>query len=662
MCGFVGFWDPKTEGAACRARDIGIAEKMSARIRHRGPDSSGVWRHDTHCLCLAHQRLSILDLSPAGAQPMHSTCGQYVLCYNGEIYNHLSLRSEIEASRQGHPWRGHSDTETLLAGITLWGLRATLERANGMFALAVWDHKTGTLSLARDRMGEKPLYYGISGGVLLFGSELKALRAHPAFQNEIDRNALAQFLRFSYVPTPKSIYKGISKLPPAHVLEISTVQDLLPEPRPFWSLGDAARVARQDWENTPESAIAALDTHLQMAISSRMEADVPLGAFLSGGYDSSTVVAYMQSARELPIDTFSIGFNEHQYNEAHHAKAVAKHLGTHHIEHYVSAREALDVVPLLPHMYDEPFADASQIPTFLVSQLARQHVTVTLSGDGGDELFCGYNRHTVGLDLFRKLNRLPRSLRVGLASMLRHTPPRALEALQRVLSPKHRVQNIAERLPKLVRVLDCSNSRDFYQTAVSQIRTPTEMLVGQGFDDETSRAIDMEAWSALEDLREQMMFLDMQTYLHDDVLTKVDRASMAVSLEARVPLLDHRLVEFSWQVPVGLKYRDGQGKWLLRQALYQHVPPSLMDRPKMGFGVPIADWLRGPLRDWAEDLLSPEQLTADGLLQVDAVRALWQAHLSGRGGGQHALWNILMFQAWYKDTHSLSTDLVLESA
>jgi asparagine synthase (glutamine-hydrolysing) len=658
MCGFVGFWDAQTRGTEQRTRDLKIVERMSTLIRHRGPDGEGLWRDDSAGLSFAHRRLSILDLSTAGAQPMRSACGRYVLCYNGEVYNHRSIRAEIDATGQAPVWLGHSDTETLLAGIAIWGLRATLERANGMFAFALWDRSSGTLSLARDRMGEKPLYYGISGGVLLFGSELKALRAHPAFSNEIDRDALAQFLKVSYVPAPKSIYRDIRKLPPAHFIEVLSATIPLPAPRPFWSLGAATRVARQDWEATPKQAIAALDTQLQAAVTSRMEADVSLGAFLSGGYDSSTVVAYMQAARDLPIDTFSIGFNEQHYNEAHHAKAVAAHLGTHHIEHYVTAQEALDVVARLPQIYDEPFADASQIPTFLVSQLAKQQVTVTLSGDGGDELFCGYNRHTIGIDLFRKLSRLPRSARAGLSTMLRNTPPEALEMLQCILPPGRRTQNISERLPKLIRVLDCVDGLDFYAKTVSKLRAPEEFLVGQGLNGDTVGAIDMEAFVALKDLREQMMFLDMQTYLPDDILAKVDRASMAVSLEARVPFLDHRLVEFAWQVPVSLKYRDGQGKWLLRQALYQHIPRNLMDRPKMGFSVPVAEWLRGPLRDWAEQLLSPDRLVADGLLKAARVRSLWEAHLSGNDAGQHALWNILMFQAWHGETHSALSEFV----
>lgn len=653
MCGFVGFWDPNTCGSEHHTENLKIAGQMSAQIRHRGPDADGIWRDDGAGLSLAHQRLAILDLSPAGAQPMHSACGRYVLCYNGEVYNHRSIRAEIDATGRSPAWRGHSDTETLLAGIALWGLEATLERANGMFALALWDRNKDTLSLARDRMGEKPVYYGISGGVLLFGSELKALREHPAFENHIDRDALAEFLRLGYVPAPRSIYRNIHKLPPAHLIEIGSASRYLPPARPYWSLEAATRAEPQDWEASPERAIAALDTQLNEAVISRMEADVPLGAFLSGGYDSSTVVAYMQAARDMPIDTFSVGFDEQHYNEAHHAKAVAAHLGTHHTELYVSAQEALDVVPLLPHMYDEPFADASQIPTFLVSQLARQHVTVTLSGDGGDELFCGYNRHTLGFDLFRKIVTLPKPARSGLAWVLRHTSSHSLEKLQLVLPPDRRVQNIAERLPKLVRMLDVNNELDYYRSAISRIQAPGKFLARQGDADGTVGIIDTKALSAFKGLREQMMFLDMQSYLHDDVLTKVDRASMAVSLEARVPLLDHRLVEFAWQVPIGLKYRDGQGKWLLRQTLYRHVPKSLMDRPKMGFGVPVADWLRGPLRDWAEDLLNPDDLASDGILNVVAVRALWQAHLLGNGDGEFALWNILMFQAWYRETKPL---------
>lgn len=637
MCGIVGYWGGSYVDAA-------VAERMADRIASRGPDDYGVWIDDGAGLALAHRRLAILDLSPAGHQPMTSPCGRYVLVYNGEIYNHPDLRRELEAEGGQFDWRGHSDTETLLAAIRHWGLEGALQRLNGMFAFALWDTRDRTLFLARDRMGEKPLYYGRAGDTLLFASELKALTAHPDWRGEVNRDALALYMRHNYVPAPWSIYRGLAKLPPAHFVVIRDGGAQIGEPQCYWDLGAVAERGALSAGGDAEALIDALDDLLRDAVGRRMAADVPLGAFLSGGFDSTTVAALMQAQSDRPVKTFSIGFNEAAYNEAVHAKAVARHLGTDHTELYVTPEEAMAVIPRLPAIYDEPFADSSQIPTFLVSQLARRHVTVSLSGDGGDELFCGYNRYVLGYSVWQKLRVLPPSVRRGLARVINHAPGQTLDAAQRLLPRRLRVANLADRLPKLAEVLAHRDGEAFYRQLVSHWKDPARVVLGASEPETLLSRKDR--LPGLPDLRERMMYLDMMSYLPDDILTKVDRASMAVSLEARVPLLDHRLVEFAWKVPTGYKYLHGQGKWLLRQVLYRYVPRHLMERPKMGFGVPIEQWLRGPLRDWAEALLDERRLREEGFFDPAPIRRMWSEHLSGKRRWQYHLWDVLMFQAW----------------
>jgi len=640
MCGFAGFF-----GGAPNIGFEAVLRAMGDALLHRGPDDGGVWWDPAAQIGLSHRRLSILDLSPAGHQPMVSPCERFVLAYNGEIYNHLELRAELEAQNGHFDWRGHSDTETLLAALRHWGVEGALQRLNGMFAFALWDAAERTLFLARDRMGEKPLYYGRSGDAFLFGSELKALAAHPDWRGEVDRDALALYMRHNYVPAPWSIYRGIHKLPPAQFVAIRDGGRAVGAPRCYWDLGAVAEQGVAAASGTPEALADELDALLRDAVGRRMMADVPLGAFLSGGYDSSTVAALMQAQSSRPVKTFTIGFNEEGYDEAQHARAVAAHLGTDHTELYVTPAEALAVIPKLPTMYDEPFADSSQIPTFLVSQLARRHVTVALSGDGGDELFCGYSRYTVGQRAWQKLRPLPLPLRRVLAWLLERAPGHALDAIQRLLlPPRLRLPNLADRLPKLAEVLVCENGESFYRRLISHWKEPERVVLGAREPDTILSAPDR--LPPLPGLRERMMLLDMLTYLPDDILTKVDRASMAVSLEARVPLLDHRVVEFAWRVPTAYKYRDGQGKWLLRQVLYRYVPRELMERPKMGFGVPIEHWLRGPLRDWAEELLDEKRLREEGYFDPAPIRTMWEEHVSGKRRWHYYLWDVLMFQAW----------------
>lgn len=644
MCGITGFWGG--------APDAFIAEKMARSIKSRGPDDSGVWVDTSARLALAHRRLSIVDLSTAGHQPMVSPCGRYVLIYNGEIYNSPDLRKELEREGGAFGWRGHSDTETLLAALRHWGLQSALERLNGMFAFALWDVSERTLFLARDRMGEKPLYYGRSGETFLFGSELKALTAHPEWQGQVDRDALALYMRHNYVPAPWSIYQGISKLPPAHFVAIREGGRRVGEPVCYWNLSQVAERGVMSAVGEPEALVDELDELMRDAVGRRMMADVPLGAFLSGGYDSSVVVALMQAQSQRPVKTFSIGFHEAGYNEAQHAKAVAQHLGTEHTELYVTPDEALGVIPDLPAIYDEPFADSSQIPTFLVSQLAKQHVTVSLSGDGGDELFYGYNRYMFGDNVWEKLGRMPVPVRRILAALLRRAPGNALDVAQRLLPRRFRVPSLPDRLPKLADVLTHRDGQAFYRSLVSHFKDPAALVLGAKEPETILSRPD--ALPSLTGFRDQMMYLDMMTYLPDDILTKVDRASMAVSLEARVPLLDHRLVEFAWRVPIEYKYRDGQGKWLLRQVLYRYVPREMMERPKMGFGVPIEHWLEGSLRDWAEALLDEKRLREEGFFDPAQIRQMWREHLSGARRWHYYLWDVLMFQAWLENTRMLS--------
>jgi asparagine synthase (glutamine-hydrolysing) len=618
---------------------------MSDAVRHRGPDDEGSWVDPGRGIALGFRRLSILDLSPAGHQPMVSESGRWVVILNGEIYNFQDLRAELEPL--GHRFRGHSDTEVVLAAVEQWGLERALERLNGMFAFAFWDREQQCLHLVRDRLGEKPLYYGWCGGVFLFGSELKALRAHPAFDAEADRDSLAIFLRLGYIPAPYSIYRGIFKLPAATRLTIRPGEPgTLPDPVTYWDARAVVERARRNlFTGSPREATAGLDALLRDAVRMRMLADVPLGAFLSGGIDSSLVVSLMQAQSRSPVRTFSIGFHEAQYNEAHHAAAVARHLGTDHTELYVTPQEARDVIPSLPEFYDEPFADASQIPTHLVSRLARRHVTVSLSGDGGDELFGGYDRYFHGRTLWRAIRWMPRPARRLSASLLRAVPAGWTAPLGRWRATRAFASaSPADRFGKVAALLDSESAESLYRDLVSLWEEP-EALVAGSREPETILT-DRRRWADAGDFAQRMMFFDMLLYLPEDIMVKVDRASMAVSLESRAPYLDPRVAEFAWRLPLALKIRNGRGKWILRQILAAYVPPALTDRPKMGFGVPIDSWLRGPLREWAETLLSRERLRREAYLDVETIRSVWEQHLSGQRNWQYPLWAVLMFQAW----------------
>jgi len=649
MCGLTGFLDmQRATGADALTAQVQI---MSDAIRHRGPDGAGAWVDADAGVALGHRRLAILDLSAEGHQPMVSASGRYVIVFNGEIYNFAALRDEMQHTGVPTPvWRGHSDTEIMLAVIERHGVELALQQLNGMFALAIWDRDARELWLARDRAGEKPLYYGWCGAHLLFGSELKALRAHPAWCARLDRGALALFLRHGYVPAPYSSYQGIAKLAPASFVRIPAAMPpgSLPTPRQYWSPADVVSRGLASPNSGAEAQVLdELDALLRDAVALRMVADVPLGAFLSGGIDSSLIAGMMQAQSSRPVRTFSIGFHEAAFNEAQYAREVAAHLGTSHTEFYVTAEEARNVIPALPSMYDEPFADSSQIPTHLVCALARQHVTVALTGDGGDELFGGYQRYFIGRDIWRRLAPVPRPLRRGLARGLVAMSPDSWNAAARALRPllPQRLlrPDLGAMVHKLARVLGAADERAFYLGLVSQEESP-ESLIG---------AAEPRTWLTglhpvpdVPTLTDRMMFLDLVSYLPDDILVKVDRAAMSVALEGRIPLLDHRVIEFAWRLPMSLKVRDGQGKWVLRQLLDRYVPRALVDRPKTGFGVPIDQWLRGPLREWAEDLLSSERLRAQGLLDVAWVRRVWQAHLSGAVPAHYWLWNILMLQSW----------------
>ncbi|MEM9543634.1 MAG: asparagine synthase (glutamine-hydrolyzing) [Cyanobacteria bacterium P01_E01_bin.42] len=645
MCGITGFWN--FSATANRDRLQEIVENMAFRLYHRGPDDGGSWVDAEVNIALGHRRLSILDLSPEGHQPMLSPDDRYVLIFNGEIYNFSSLRQELKGL--GHRFRGHSDTEVMLAGFCQWGIEAAVKRFIGMFAFALWDRQERSLYLCRDRVGEKPLYYGWMGQTFLFGSELKPLKIHPHWQGEIDRNALALLLRHNYINAPHSIYQNLYKLPPGTLLKLERPEDR-PEPFPYWSLQEASEYgATNPFAGDKREAIAQLDRLLREAIAQQMVADVPLGAFLSGGIDSSTIVALMQGQSSQPIKTFSIGFHEAEYNEADYAKAVARHLGTDHTELYVTPQDALAIVPKLPTLYDEPFSDSSQIPTALVAQLARNHVTVSLSGDAGDELFGGYTRYFMGQRFGQKSNRFATWLRNRLAQILKMQSPRGwnqtLNPCQPFLPSFLKQRDLGTKLHRLADMLGLESSEAMYRSLVSHWPKPEEIVVNAI---EPGTALNQsELWANLPNFFARMMYLDTITYLPGDILVKVDRAAMGVSLETRIPFLDHRVIEFAWSLPLSWKApKEGEGKWILRQVLAQYVPTHLFERPKMGFGIPIDRWLRGELRDWAENLLDEQRLRQEGYFYPEPIRQKWQEHLSGSHNWQYYLWDVLMFQAW----------------
>lgn len=647
MCGLTGFFSQPFPADA-----QAILTGMSGTLVHRGPDDMGSWLDPERGLALGHRRLSVLDLSAAGHQPMVSSASRYVVVFNGEIYNHLSLRAKL--ANEGHTlvWRGHSDTETLLACFEAWGITAALERAVGMFALAVWDRQAGVLTLARDRLGEKPLYWGWQGDTLLFGSELKALRRHPAFHAQVDRGSLALFLRHGYVPAPYSIYQGIHKLRPGYYLSIPLGQGRPVEvlaSAPFWRFNDAVATGRRDpFLGDDASAVDALETRLSESISSQMLADVPVGAFFSGGIDSSTVVSLMQKLGSQPVRTFTIGFDGSDYDEATHAAAIAQHLGTEHTSLIVRPDDALGVIPLLPGMYDEPLSADSQIPLFLISRLARQHVTVALSGDGGDELFGGYNRYLTARRVWARMQSLPGPVRHIFARLLRVLPPADWDRLftfaKPILPQRFQIAIPGTKAQKLADVLELDSERAYFTRLTSHWQDPLAVVLNA--TEPPTLLTDTEAWPDTDCFEHWMMAMDAQTFLPDEVMAKVDRAAMANSLETRAPLLDHRVVELAWRMPLHMKIRDGQGKWLLRQVLYRHVPREMIERPKKGFGIPIDTWLRGPLKGWADELLDEDRLRAEGYFNPVPIRQKWKEHLSGKYNWQYQLWPVLMFQAW----------------
>lgn len=647
MCGIAGFVDAGRGASADGMR--AIAAGMGLSLRHRGPNAGDEWIDAEAGVALAHRRLAILDVSEAGSQPMTSACGRYVLVFNGEIYNHLEVRAELEAGRLAPAWRGHSDTETLLAGAAAWGLAATMPRLRGMFALALWDRARRCLHLARDRVGEKPLYYGRLGDVFLFGSELKALRRHPAWEGRVDPGAVSLFMRHGYVPGPYAINAGIGKLPPGTILTLEW-RAREPSVAPYWSLDElVARTQAEPFEGSEAEAVDGLEALLREVVREQMISDVPLGAFLSGGIDSSTIVALMQAQGGRRVRTFTIGFHERPFDEAVHAKAVARHLGTDHTEFYVTPRDALEAVGRLPEVYDEPFGDSSQLPTYLLARTAAADVTVALSGDGGDELFGGYARYAQAETLLARAASVPAPVRHAARLGIGAASPAAWDRMLRPVSAlpplrRHRA-DLGAKLHKWAAFLALDRAGT-YKLLTSLCLDPAALVVG-GHEPPTAFSRGGPSGPGA-DYRSWMMALDAVSYLPDDILVKVDRAAMALGLETRVPLLDPRVIEYAWRLPRAYRERAGAAKWALRQVLYRHVPADLIDRPKQGFSVPVAAWIRGPLRDWAESLLDERGLREQGILDARRVRGMWRRHLAGEDSCP-VMWNVLMFQAWAND-------------
>lgn len=667
MCGFVGFLTNQGTGLEDPQT---VVRRMASTIKHRGPDDSGSWFDLENGIAMAHRRLAIVDLTPAGHQPMHSANGRFVLAFNGEVYNHLEIRSKLSQVGSAPAWRGHSDTETLLSAIECWGVEVALNHVVGMFAIALWDLHTRTLYLARDRFGEKPLYYGWVGDVehpaFVFGSELKALRAYPSFSNTVSRESLALYMRFTYVPTPYSIYEHIFKLEPGCVLSVNgpippaSTSPLRPKAthfgltvRRWWSLSEVVESSAPNMLMDEGEVVDELERSLREAVQLQSLADVPLGAFLSGGVDSSLIVALMQQNSTQRIKTFTVGFEDAAFDESGPASLVAKHLGTEHAELFVTADETRSVVPLLPAMYDEPFADSSQVPTHLLCRAARQHVTVALSGDAGDELFGGYNRYVWGPLIWRRMSWLPKGARSALGMLLQSVPGDIWDLLNgpvnAVLSQRWGVARIGDKAHKLgARLRDAGDLEDIYYRLVSEWQDPAQVVKGEGrtVQERMTLLADQLPVSGVELPELVMMYRDTMTYLPDDILCKVDRAAMAVGLETRIPFLDHRVAELAWHIPLQMKIRGREGKWALRQVLSKFVPNKLIDRPKAGFGIPVGAWLRGPLRDWAETLLDEKRLDAEGYFHSGPIRREWAEHLNGRRDHTGSLWTVLMFQAW----------------
>ena len=649
MCGIAGF---AVSGGFEENLASKEAEAMAAALSHRGPDASGVWIDSKAGIAFAHRRLSVLDLTKSGSQPMVSASGRYVISYNGEIYNHEQIRHELRGNN--FHWRGTSDTESLLAAIETWGLDRALKKIVGMYAFSLWDKNKRELTLVRDRMGEKPLYYGLNNGRFFFGSELKAFRAHPQFKGDINRDSIALYMRHNCVPAPYSIYLGINKLMPGSYVtvpmgDLSRTGDI--NPVHYWSLESvASNQQRNIFDGSQEEALVELERLLIETIRGQSLADVPLGAFLSGGIDSSLVVALMQANSSKPIKTFTVGFEDEVYNEASHAMAVASHLQTDHTELYVTPKECRAVIPRLPELYDEPFADSSQIPTSLISKLASSQVTVALSGDGGDEIFGGYNRYIWTRNIWSKLKWLPNIMKsfvaLGLKSASYQTWDRLYGLVDFAIPSRHKITQAGLKVHKLSDVMTASNPDLFYRALVSHWKCPSDIVLNSR---EPKTILTSDIGGILENSIEQrMMLIDGLSYLPDDILVKVDRASMGESLETRIPLIDHRIVEFAWNLPLDMKINSGTGKWVLRKLLGKYLKKELFERPKMGFGIPLGNWLRGPLRDWSEDLLSRRRLEEEGFFEVNAIRDTWNQHLKGQSGLEYRLWDVLVYQAWHQ--------------
>lgn len=642
MCGINGFLT-SIDGKELDL--VNVLHDCTNKIIHRGPDSDGYWVDKNNGIYLGHRRLSIVDLSPSGAQPMLSSDRRYIICLNGEIYNHLDLRNELLNENKTIPWKGSSDTETLINCFEVWGIETTLIRTTGMFAFALWDSHTNELTIGRDRFGEKPLYYGWQDRTFFFSSELKSIRYNSLFKSEIDRNALGLYVKYAYVPAPHSIYKDVYKLTPGSFLTVS-LNSRISKPSIYWSsLDEMVDGYEKPFIGSKDQAVEKLNKVLVNAVQKQMMADVPLGAFLSGGVDSSLVVAVMQSLSDKPIKTFTIGFQEDSYNEANHAMKVAEHLGTDHSELYVTEKDALDIIPELPSFYDEPFADSSQIPTYIVSKLASESVTVSLSGDAADELFGGYNRYLLASNLWSKISFLPFGLRLVFSKLITCIKPNTYNSLFKYLSfGTFNQRNIGDKIHKAISILPSSNYMELYDRIISSWYNPSSIVIG--IEDRHSLQLSAPKQISKFDPISKMMAMDLITYLPDDILCKVDRAAMATSLETRVPFLDHSVMQFAWSLPRDYKIYGNISKWVLREILYKYVPKKLIERPKMGFGVPIDIWLRGELRDWAEKLLNEDRLLQEGYFNPGPIRQKWEEHLLGKRNWQHQLWVILMFQAW----------------
>ncbi|MBH30616.1 MAG: asparagine synthase (glutamine-hydrolyzing) [Candidatus Marinimicrobia bacterium] len=645
MCGISGFWTVSSDKSINWLESTVL--KMADTLVHRGPDDSGTWVDPEVGIAFGHRRLAIIDTSFAGHQPMVSSDGRFVITYNGEVYNFQEIRQELE--KNGHRFKGHSDTEVILATFVEWGVEASLKKFNGMFSFAVWDRRDRLLWLSRDRIGEKPLYYGVQNGTFFFGSELKAILMHPHFEPNIDQSALASFLRLSYVPAPFSIYKGIKKLLPGHFINLKSPTERA-ESHAYWSLNKVMRDgSNNSFTGSERDAADELEVRMKETVKSRMVSDVPLGAFLSGGIDSSTIVALMQSQSNRPVNTFTIGFNEQDFNEAVHAKKVAQYLGTNHTELYVNSPETMNVIPQLPSMYDEPFADSSQIPTHLIAALARQHVSVALTGDGGDELYAGYNRYLIAERLWKVARRIPNIVKYKTADYLSGVSPESVERFYRriegVLPNKMKVALPKEKFYKLASALRATSTpRAVYKRVVSIIQSPEKFLKSGR---ELTTIFDSEVpWQDIDNIVLTMIYLDLMTYHPDDILQKVDRAAMSVSLETRVPFLDHQLMEFIMSLPLQMKIRNGSSKWILRRVLYRYIPEELIERPKMGFTAPVGEWIKGPIKEWAEELIHNKRIEKEPYFNSQVVFEMWKQHLSGKFNHTHQLWNILMFQAW----------------